>query len=91
MISSDSVQEEEIVRVFEVVDLEKDFEVFDWPDLAESPNLNPRLLPSAQVSSNQEIANVPEAIVLQRKNTNLLKLLESNTGGSMPNVAVRPS
>lgn len=90
MISSDSAQEEETIRVFEVVDSEEDFKVFNRPDLAKSPNLNPRLLPSTQVSSNQETADVPEAMVLQHKNTNLLELLESHTGGSTLEVAVHP-
>lgn len=78
MISSDSAQEEETIRVFKVVDSEEDFEVFDRPDLAKYLNLNPRLLPFAQVSSNQETADVPEAMILQRKNTSLLELLESH-------------
>lgn len=73
-----------------MVDSKEDFEVFDQPDIAESSNLSPRSLPSALVSSNQETADVLEAMVLQRKNTNLLKLLESHTGGSTPEVAVHP-
>lgn len=76
--------------MLEVVDLEEDFELFDRLDLVESSNITLRSLPSTQVSSNQEIANTLEAMVLQRKNTSLLKLLESHTGGSIPKVAVHP-
>ena len=73
-----------------MVDSEEDFEVFDRPDIAESSNLSPRSLPFDLVSSNQETANVLEAIVLQRKNTRLLKLLESHKRGSTLKVAVHP-
>lgn len=76
--------------MLEVVDSEEDFEVFDRPDIAESSNLSPRSLPFDLVSSNQETANVLEAIMLQRKNTRLLKLLESHAGGSMLKVVVHP-
>ena len=78
MISLDSTQEEEDVRVFEMLDSkEEDFEVFDRPYPIESQCTISRPLPSAQISSNQELANIPEAMVLRRKkNTSLLKLLE---------------
>ena len=80
-----------MVRVFEVIDLEEDFEVFDRPDPIESSDTTPRPLPSIQISSNQEPIDIPEAMVLQRKkNTNLLKLLESHAGGSTPEVFVQP-
>lgn len=42
MISFDSTQEEEVVRVFEVVDSEEeDFEVFDRLDPVDSPTTSP--------------------------------------------------
>jgi len=70
---------------------EEDFEVFDRPYLTESPCTISRSLPSAQISSNQELANIPEAMVLRRKkNTSLLELLESHIGRSIPEVAVQP-
>lgn len=47
VIFSDSTQEEEAVRVFEVIYLEEEFEVFDRPDLVESSITTPRPLPSA--------------------------------------------
>ena len=86
MISSDSTQEEEATRVFEVVDLEEeDFEIFDQPHPTESLSNTSRPLPSAQINSNQEPANIPEAMVLQhKKNTSLLKLLESHAEGLHP-------
>lgn len=73
-----------------MVDSEEDFEVFDRPDIVESSNLSPRSLPFDLVSSNQETANVLEAIVLQRKNSRLLELLESHKRGSTLKVAVHP-
>jgi len=91
VISFDSTQEEEVVRVFEVVDSEEeDFEVFDRLDPVDSPTTSPRHLPSAQISSNKETTNIPEAMVLQRKNTNLLELLESHAGWSMLEVSIPP-
>ena len=86
----DSEQGEETIWVLEVVDSKEDFEVFDRPNIAESLNLSPRSLPFALVSSNQETANVLEAIVLQHKNTSLLELLESHARGSTLEVAVHP-
>ena len=92
MISLDSTQEEEAVRVFEMVDSEEeDFEVFDQPYPTESPCTISRPLPSAQISSNQELADIPEAMVLLRKkNTSLLELLKSHVGRSIPEVVVQP-
>lgn len=90
VIFSDSTQEEEAVRVFEVIYLEEEFEVFDRPDLVESSITTPRPLPSAQISSNQETTDILEAMVLQRKNTSLLELLESHAIGSTPEVVVQP-
>ena len=90
MISSDAEQEEETIWVLEVVDLEEDFEVFNWQDLAESLSITPRSLSSTLVSSIQQIIVVPEAMVLQRKNTSLLELLESHARGSTLKVVVHP-
>ena len=57
----------------------------------ESPSATFTHLPFAQVSSSQEPSNVPKAMVLQcKKNTSLLELLESHTGGYTPEVAIQP-
>ena len=72
------------------LDLEKDFEVFNQRNLAESSITTPRPLPSTQVSIDQEITDVPEAMVLQCKNTSLLELLESHARGSTLEEAVQP-
>jgi len=92
VISSDLTQEEEAAKVFEVVDSEEeDFEIFDQPHPIESPSNTSRPLPSAQIYSNQEPADIPEAMVLQRKkNTSLLEQLELYARGSTPEVAVQP-
>uniref|UniRef100_A0A7N2N1U0 Uncharacterized protein n=1 Tax=Quercus lobata TaxID=97700 RepID=A0A7N2N1U0_QUELO len=67
VISSDLTQEEEAAKVFEVVDSEEeDFEIFDQPHPIESPSNTSKPLPSAQIYSNQEPADIPEAMVLQR-------------------------
>ena len=83
-------EKEEFVRELEVVDLEEDFDVFSRPKFAESSSVSSRHLFSAQISSNQETTNIPEAMVLQRKNTSLLELLESHAGGTTLEVVVNP-
>ena len=89
--SSGSAREEEMVKIIKVTDSEEEFEVFDQLDLTESPSTTSRFLPSAQISADQETADIPKAMVLQRrKDTNLLKLLESHAGGSTPEVAIQP-
>ena len=76
--------------MIEVVDSEEDFKVFDRSDLTEFPGNTSRSLPSAQISSNQESADIPEAMVLQRrKDTSILELLESHTGGSTPKMPIQ--
>ena len=83
-------REEELVKIIEVTDSEEDFEVFDQPDLTKSPGTTSRPLSSTQISNNQESANIPEAMVLQRrKDTNLLELLESHAGGSVLEVPIQ--
>ena len=84
-------REEEMVKIIKVTDFEEEFEVFDQLDLTESPSTTSKFLPSVQISANQETADIPKAMVLQRrKDTNLLKLLESHAGGSTPEVAIQP-
>lgn len=75
--------------MFEVVDSEEDFEFFDRLDPVESFATVPRPLPSAQINNNQETIDILEAMVLQRKNTSLLELLESHAGGSTHEVTVQ--
>ena len=72
------------------MDLEEDFDVFSRPKFMESLSVSSRHLLSAQISSNQETTNIPEAMVLQWKNTSLLELLKSHAGGTTPEVAVNP-
>lgn len=60
VVSSNSMQEEETVGLFEVVDSKEDFEVFDQPDLTESSGTTPRPLPFAQINSNQESTDIPK-------------------------------
>ena len=89
--SSGSAQEEEMVKIIKVTDSEEEFEVFDQLDLTESPSTTSRFLPSAQISADQETADIPKTMVLQRrKDTSLLKHLESHARGSTPEVAIRP-
>ena len=79
-----------MTKVIEVVDSEEDFEVFDRSSPIESSHASFSDLPLAQVSSNQEPSDVPEVMVLQRKNnTSLLELLKSHAGRSTPEVAVQ--
>lgn len=76
--------------MLKVVDLEDEFNIFNWPNFAESSSVNLIPLPFTQISSNQETTNVPKAMVLHRKNTSLLELLESHDRGTTPNVAINP-
>lgn len=80
--SPSSSQEEETIKIIEMVDSEGDFEVFDRTDPIDSPSTTSRPLPFAQISTNQEMIDIPKVVVLKhRKDTNLLELLESHTGG----------
>ncbi|KAL0004380.1 hypothetical protein SO802_011941 [Lithocarpus litseifolius] len=83
-------EQEEPARKPKLVDLEKDFNVVDWPEFAKSSGASSRCQLAIQVNSDQETTDVPDAMVLQRKNTSLLALLESHTGWTMPEVAVNP-
>nr|POE71579.1 hypothetical protein CFP56_12804 [Quercus suber] len=81
---------EEIVKVVEVSDSKKDFEVFNQIQSPEPPVVDFSHLPPAQVSIVQEVPNVLDAMVLQRKaKTSLLELLESHAGGNVPEVAIQ--
>ena len=89
--SLSSAREEKVVKIINVTDSEEEFKVFDQPDLTESPSTTSKFLPSAQISADQEIADIPKTMVLQRrKDTSLLKFLESHAGGSTPEVAIQP-
>lgn len=50
-----------------IIDLEEDFRVFDQPDLAESSETSSKRQFTVQVSSNQEIPDVLEGMVLQKR------------------------
>ena len=74
-----------------MLDSKEDFEIFDQLLSTELPGAIFRHLPSAYISSSQEPSEVPEAMVLQRrKDTSLLELLESHTGGSTLEVVFQP-
>ena len=89
--SPGSAREEETVKIIEVVDFKEDFEVFDRPDPIESPSTTSRPLPSNQIGTEQEMIDILEVLVLQRrKYTSLLELLESYAGGYTPEVAIQP-
>ena len=50
-----------------IIDLEEDFRVFDQLDLAESSEASLKRQFTVQVSTNQEIPDVPEGMVLQKR------------------------
>ena len=70
---------------------DKDFEVFyqqeDFEDLLSTSHRH--LLP-AQVSTNQEEANIPKGMVLEEKTPDLLALLSTHVGGASSAVPVVP-
>ena len=89
--SLSSAREEKVVKIINVTDSKEEFKVFDQPDLTESPSTTSKFLPSAQISADQETADIPKTMVLQRrKDTSLLKHLESHARGSTPEVAIQP-
>jgi len=57
-----------------IVDLEEDFRVFNQTDLTESSKASLKHQFTIQVSTNQEILNVPEGMVIQKRTLNLLTL-----------------
>lgn len=71
-------------------DIDKDFEVFYRADFKDS--LAPIHCPlvATQVSTSQEITNVPKAMVLQEKTLDLLALLTAYTRGDAPVVPIIP-
>lgn len=74
-----------MTKIIKVVDSEEDFKVFNQSSPIKSPHTSSTYLPSAQLSGVQKSSDIPEAMVLQRKqNTSLLELLESHAGGSTP-------
>ena len=77
-------EDEEKEEVFEVLD----FEVFNQTQSPEAPTSDFSHLPSAQVTHTQGDSSIPEAIGLQCKpKMSLLDLLESHTGGNVPEKA----
>lgn len=73
--------------------LEEDFEVFNQPNPAESPETNSRPQAVVQANANQGIINILEGMVIQNKTPNLLALLESHARDATPKVSIdlRPS
>ena len=81
-------EEEEKEEVVEVLDSEDDFKVFNRSQSPEAPTSDFSHLPSAQVTHTQGDSSIPEAIGLQCKpKMSLLDLLESHTGGNVPEKA----
>ena len=78
VIPSDKEQQEPAWGLV-IVDLEEDFRVFNQTNLTESSKASLN-----QVSTNQEILNVPEGMVIQKRTPNLLTLLESHAGSATP-------
>ena len=66
VIHSDKEQQEPTQEPV-IIDLEEDFRVFDQPDLAESFEANSKHQFTVQVSTNQEIPDLPEGMVLQKR------------------------
>ena len=64
--------------------------MLDWPEFVESSGTSLRRQSTVRVSSNQESANVLEAMVLNKRTLNLLALLESHAGDATLEVAVNP-
>ena len=64
--------------------------MFDWPEFAESSGTSLRCQSTIRVSSNQESANLLEAMVLNKRTLNLLAFLESHAGDATLEVAVNP-
>ena len=81
---------EEAAKVVEVSNSEEDFKIFDQPQSPKPSSATFSQLPSTKVNSAQETSDILDAMVLQRKpKTSLLKLLESQVRGSVPEVAVQ--
>ena len=87
--SNDEVKVRTLEPTQEVID--KDFEVFYLQeDLEDLPSPSHRRLPPAQVSTNQEAANIPEGMVLEEKTPDLLALLIAHARGASPAIPVVP-
>ena len=65
-----------------IIDIKEDFRVFDQPDHAESSKACLPHQVTVQVSIDQEIMDVLEGMVLQKRTLNLLALLESHVGSA---------
>ena len=71
-------------------DIEKDFEVFYRADSKDPPvPIHLRLI-AVQVSTSQEAASVPKAMVLEEKTPDLLALLTTHTKGNASMVPIIP-
>lgn len=64
--------------------------MFDQPEFVESSGTSLSHQSTVHISSNQESTNIPEVMVLNKRNPNLLALLESYAKGVTPEVAVNP-
>lgn len=71
-------------------DIEKDFEVFYRADSEDTLAPAHRHLVVAQVSTSQEVADVPEAMLLEEKTLDLLALFITYAGGNTLVVPIVP-
>ena len=71
-------------------DLDKDFEVFYQEDPEDSLAPTHHHLTTAQVSTNQEVSNIPKEMVLEEKTPYLLALLTAHAEGDSPVVLIVP-
>ena len=65
-----------------IIDIKEDFRVFDQPDHAEFSKASLKHQVTVQVSTDQEITDVLDGMVLQKRTLNLLALLESHVGSA---------
>lgn len=71
-------------------ELDKDVKFFYQEDTEELLAPTHRRLPAASVSTSQEASNIPEAIFLEEKTSDLLALLTAHVGANAPIVPVVP-
>lgn len=88
-LSFDKEQEEPLFEPTQE-DIEKDFEVFYRADSEDPPEPIHHRLIAAQVSTSQEAANIPEAMALEKKMSDLLALLTAHTRGYALEVPIVP-
>nr|POE84902.1 hypothetical protein CFP56_48332 [Quercus suber] len=84
---SEEVEEDTSGESIESLVHNEDFEVFYRPDEIEDIASSSRLT-TALVNENQEITEIPEEMVLEKRMPDLLSLLESHAGTTTPKVPI---